>query len=1238
MVSSRSPRSGGLVECTVVHSPLRPVREDDVLPDRGSDGGQSVLVQPRHNWVKRPVRMASIPNLDLSVERLNKSGYNASPPFLQLVSRKPLTTTVCVLGDGRVAAVTDGKVQIWEVDGGSVDARATDGDGMKGKVSLEPMTLEQREAVVSVCETSDGRLCTGAKNGTLRLWSDIKLKPTQHGMHSTSAVTDGGSEESSPPPPPPSSGSLYRMFKSARAPRKKIFEDAETVLTGHGAAVGALCPLRDRRLASGDDDGVILVWDIPQPETGRTTSGEIFDLRGPHKSINQLAVVPAIRGSTLIRLASCCHDAVCLWEVPASRHFEPDEDEGGEVEQTTTRIESCLTLGQGGATILCVLGSSIPVLATNDTKSEPGVFHIFDLRHRLYDVRQSTMVSSSYSLQYHTSTITALCSLGDGRLVSASMNGKLLVHDVLPALVVEGSDVSPRILPRHQRRGGAAITSLCLLHDGRLASAAEDGTVVISWPSSTVEGDEGAVAAATPESTVVELLSEREPIKKLSVLNDGRLACICARKVFIRRVDHPSVNLLFSCFKLADVEELIERIIFPPGLSDDDPCFRDIVDDLQSILGAIYWLLVAKAVPFVTARSSVPLAVQAYEAIANGISQQRDLRRMESLCNGALIDHVRKLAMDEGLFKQIGNHNLPIAVVDGLAASRVFRSVIQVRYTYLGPRDVFLFEAAMFTCLFACYSLLAYRQLAAVHPGYLGQKIALVVGLLLVFYFSVREYFQVRHLRHHERAQKRSERSSLEGDEFDDDRSLAGDSSPTDLPGSQRSLATKHSMVSRRLVHEIRHTKKWRDKIFDCLSKLGLPRAWVEDLWNWIDVGSFACAYGVFIKTAISWIRRGHPPKFDDPSELSNSDSHYFNLVVVGTLFLWLKVLSYMRGISTGFACFVQMLARITSDLKHFILLMGVMFVAMAHVLYLRLSSRTSDSFGFADDEAENEFNSFTSALQSLYILAFTGEFDERQYPRHADKLYLDLFIFLIMVLMLNVLIAIVEDSYHHAKAHSTKYFWRTRLYFVHETSTVFGDLVQWNEPSEEDVERILKDQVLYPKELASLQDHKLAKLQRQLVLHDAQMRSQMAQIGASQAEFAAELERVRKLLVDFTEAHNASLLSSASPLTSDHQRKRSFSYTSLDGLDQADGLLHPPPLPPERQQSHVSEEAAVVEVEGPYEGKSADEEDDVVLFAQDGGLRGSTGSNLPPSSPSSAFSSRHPHSVSTELSGVFRY
>lgn len=133
------------------------------------------------------------------------------------------------------------------------------------------------------------------------------------------------------------------------------------------------------------------------------------------------------------------------------------------------------------------------------------------------------------------------------------------------------------------------------------------------------------------------------------------------------------------------------------------------------------------------------------------------------------------------------------------------------------------------------------------------------------------------------------------------------------------------------------------------------------------------------------------------------------------------------------------MIENIIIDIMEFSLVLFILLCMFTNVLYFRHSGEHAPDITLHDDEASHPFDQMQSAFHSTFLLGFVGDFDGNAFPYKGDKMILDMFIMIINVVMLNVLIAIVSDSYDTAIAKSYGLFWFERLSVVLETTTIFG-------------------------------------------------------------------------------------------------------------------------------------------------------------------------------------------------------
>ena len=135
------------------------------------------------------------------------------------------------------------------------------------------------------------------------------------------------------------------------------------------------------------------------------------------------------------------------------------------------------------------------------------------------------------------------------------------------------------------------------------------------------------------------------------------------------------------------------------------------------------------------------------------------------------------------------------------------------------------------------------------------------------------------------------------------------------------------------------------------------------------------------------------------------------------------------------------MIEKIVVDIKDFTLVLGIFICMFTNVLYFRHATKHAPEFSLHDDLATHPYETGEAAFHSIFLLSILGDFDGAAFPERRDKIVLDMLVVVINVVMLNVLIAIVSDSYDAAIATSYSVFWRQRLSVVVEETIIFGAL-----------------------------------------------------------------------------------------------------------------------------------------------------------------------------------------------------
>jgi len=208
------------------------------------------------------------------------------------------------------------------------------------------------------------------------------------------------------------------------------------------------------------------------------------------------------------------------------------------------------------------------------------------------------------------------------------------------------------------------------------------------------------------------------------------------------------------------------------------------------------------------------------------------------------------------------------------------------------------------------------------------------------------------------------------------------------------------------------------------MRRIGLLGAYFMDAWNTIDFVSSALTF----VTAFATFSGG---------EVTLTEG-FRNLAAATSIFVWLKFLGKIQFFDKRLATFVYSLSQIIIDSKEFMVVFMVLVFMFAHVFFILLGPKA-----FGDDydgtARVGPFGSgyeavVTSSLMSMGVFSRDWFLDEdNEEKSHVMEFYLFVFLFVIFIIMLNVLIAVVSDSYDYASTQAETLFLVSRFELVAE-------------------------------------------------------------------------------------------------------------------------------------------------------------------------------------------------------------
>lgn len=151
-------------------------------------------------------------------------------------------------------------------------------------------------------------------------------------------------------------------------------------------------------------------------------------------------------------------------------------------------------------------------------------------------------------------------------------------------------------------------------------------------------------------------------------------------------------------------------------------------------------------------------------------------------------------------------------------------------------------------------------------------------------------------------------------------------------------------------------------------------------------------------------------------------------------LAVWLQMLSYLRGFrSTG--PYVRTLLEMVVDLRAFLALYLLITCGFAHAIYLQSGTKPFP-------EAAEEM---LQAFRATYRMGTLGDFDANEFEGRLE-MYVLFFACtaIIAVVLLNVLIAVVSDTYARIQQSRESAFVKGQAQLIADIETIFG---RWDPP-----------------------------------------------------------------------------------------------------------------------------------------------------------------------------------------------
>ena len=807
-------------------------------------------------------------------------------------------------------------------------------------------------------------------------------------------------------------------------------------LHGHTQNVNCLAALADGRLASGSSDHSIIIWNLADGK-------QLATLDGHEGGVRCLA---ALEGG---RLASGSSDkTIIIWSIATKTQLAKLEGH--------TEPLRCLAALDGARLASGGLDKSIIIWSLADGSQLATLEGHTDFVSSLVALDGGRLVSGSADksiiiwnlaagtqlakLEGHTSMIFCVAALEGGRLASGSENGRIRLWNADGKLLTK--------LEGHT----AGVLCLAELAGDRLASGGSFGRIII-WNLADF-------------SQLASLEGHRDFVRCLAALDGGLLASGSGdMTIRVRPLLDEATRRIMECSSAFEFECLAEEYCE--------------ADELGDLLAAALQQFEECPVGRVSSSATITRQAHVFDAIAKVITADDD--------NTALVEGLLDLVHDDDLLPEMKRRDCSDAAVELLAPTALFRVVLDAKYA-LGSRLLLFVEFVSFLVIMFCFARIATIEVLRWDtPWILGTKgadktLALCVAFVLLAYFSAREAGQIRAARFFEL----TELEDFVSKKWNSKRWVAPEArglrwyalalpryvvlsmvlvilsplrlvawcttssegsshaSPGHLPGLAALADASHvphlelfrswfDLTVGTLKGHYEDNQHWwvqlakaqdswfgrnvsRPILHDPTTFLGLPRAWRWDYWNWLDVAVLACSWTAFVRAATPGV---------------HLSAH---LAATNAVLLWLALFGFLKHLDQRLATFVLMFERIVRDLWIFLFFYLLWVLMFGSAFCILLGSTHAREFEFHDTAQPNAFESARMTIYSLLVLSFIGDFDPDNFPEPVDKFYLILYLLVTVVVQLNILIAIVSDSYDAAMARSEALYYRAHNDLITET------------------------------------------------------------------------------------------------------------------------------------------------------------------------------------------------------------
>ncbi|XP_025957712.2 polycystin-2-like protein 2 [Dromaius novaehollandiae] len=193
-----------------------------------------------------------------------------------------------------------------------------------------------------------------------------------------------------------------------------------------------------------------------------------------------------------------------------------------------------------------------------------------------------------------------------------------------------------------------------------------------------------------------------------------------------------------------------------------------------------------------------------------------------------------------------------------------------------------------------------------------------------------------------------------------------------------------------------------------------LKTEYFRSVWNWLDIllvviSIIAIAFNIYRTVEVSLLMEellSNSSVYPDFYFLASWQVHYNNMIAVNVFFAWIKIFKYISFNKT-MTQLSSTLSRCAKDIIGFAIMFFIIFFAYAQLGYLVFGSQV------------DEFSTFQNCIFTQFRIVL-GDFDFAPIEEANSILgpiYFITFVFCVFFVLLNMFLAIINDTYSEVKA-----------------------------------------------------------------------------------------------------------------------------------------------------------------------------------------------------------------------------